>query len=295
MKKNYLYIAQYIYRGGDKNLQADGYTEKKIGFSQRPKGRLGELSNTKAPIGMEFVKFFEIPNPGVEKSFHRIYKDRHIYGEWFKDDDNSIVQDISSLMKDFDCREITFEQIEEERTQMAALKANAPVPLADTPVIRQLQIPNIKTENSTTFQMNVNDVIFRCADVNDIVLVRSKGRYDNTTKVDEARVTVGSKIAVQATGQAIRDWRKVHGKEAPVPYVLATIVKYTEVDGAGWTDEKSISGTKYLHGYELKDIIYTDYDMIVPQIEVFKGEAGHVSPGAGSFRYLKKPLTLKLY
>jgi hypothetical protein len=74
-------------------------TDKKIGFSEVPVYRENSLNRTKSPIGYKIILLFEVDNMRkVEKMLHSILDSRRVYGEWFKDDEDTLTGEFNNFM-----------------------------------------------------------------------------------------------------------------------------------------------------------------------------------------------------
>ena len=116
MSKSYLYVGIHydIFENRDLGMMKD----KKIGITKNPKDREISLNSTKSPIGYMFIKLYECEGEDtanqIESIFHRLLNDRNTNGEWFKDEDESIVESVSYVMNNLinlgkDIKEIDLE------------------------------------------------------------------------------------------------------------------------------------------------------------------------------------------
>jgi hypothetical protein len=122
MSKSYLYVASYY----DKKGREVSIKDKKIGTTTTPKEREKSLNYTKGPIGTTFIKLYEFDGKNtattIEKSiFHNLLSDRNTDGEWFNDEDESVVEMVSTTIKGlstlFNINEIQLEGSSSEETQ----------------------------------------------------------------------------------------------------------------------------------------------------------------------------------
>jgi hypothetical protein len=91
----YIYIGQYFHRHG-KTL--DSLTEKKIGKSVDVPARENSLNSTKFTIGYTMIKYWKVSDMDkTEKQLHAILPNR-LTGEWFEDEDNSLIDRVSKFM-----------------------------------------------------------------------------------------------------------------------------------------------------------------------------------------------------
>jgi hypothetical protein len=99
MNKSYLYVGVYydIYEGRDVGIK-----DKKIGRTIHPNDRENKLNATKGPIGYMFIKLYQFIGRNtaneIEKIFETLLEDRNTHGEWYKDDDEFIVDSVNSVI-----------------------------------------------------------------------------------------------------------------------------------------------------------------------------------------------------
>lgn len=95
MNGQYVYLGQmYDIMGRELNN-----TDKKIGFSEVPVYRENSLNRTKSPIGYKIILLFEVDNMRkVEKMLHSILDSRRVYGEWFKDEEDTLTGEFNNFM-----------------------------------------------------------------------------------------------------------------------------------------------------------------------------------------------------
>jgi hypothetical protein len=111
MKKEYIYLGQmYDVIGRELNN-----TDKKIGFSEVPLTRQNSLNRTKSPIGYEIVLLFEVDDMRkVEKMLHAILDSRRVYGEWFKDEEDTLTGEFNNFMIAYGATPIMVEELKPE-------------------------------------------------------------------------------------------------------------------------------------------------------------------------------------
>lgn len=74
-------------------------TDKKIGLSAQPLNREYQLNRTKSPIGYKIISAFKVDNMNkVEKMLHAILDSRRVFGEWFKDDEDTLTGEFVNFM-----------------------------------------------------------------------------------------------------------------------------------------------------------------------------------------------------
>ena len=93
--KQYIYIGEhYDITGRELNI-----TDKKIGLTINPEQRESNWSKTKSPILYRHIKVYEVDDMyKVEKMLHSILSSRNTNGEWFEDEDDTLVNDFTSFM-----------------------------------------------------------------------------------------------------------------------------------------------------------------------------------------------------
>lgn len=74
-------------------------TDKKIGLSVNPVSRENQLNRTKSPIGYRIISTYKVDDMNrVEKMLHAILDSRRVYGEWFKDDEDTLTSEFINFM-----------------------------------------------------------------------------------------------------------------------------------------------------------------------------------------------------
>ena len=99
MSKSYLYVGMYYDIFENREI---GIKDKKIGITTNPNNRENSLNATKGPIGYMFIKLYECEGEDtaneIESIFHTLLEDRNTHGEWYKDEDEIILDSVSSVM-----------------------------------------------------------------------------------------------------------------------------------------------------------------------------------------------------
>jgi hypothetical protein len=73
--------------------------DKKIGLSAQPLNREYQLNRTKSPIGYKIISAFKVDNMyKVEKMLHSILDSRRVFGEWFKDDEDTLTGEFVNFL-----------------------------------------------------------------------------------------------------------------------------------------------------------------------------------------------------
>ena len=98
--KSYLYIAEHYDIHNNREI---GINDKKIGITKNPKQREDGLCRTKSPIGITFIRLWEFEGEKtasiIENNIlHNILSDRNTIGEWFEDDDFSLIETIEKAI-----------------------------------------------------------------------------------------------------------------------------------------------------------------------------------------------------
>jgi len=108
----------YIYLGEHYDIlnREVGISDKKIGLSKDPISREQSLTKTKSPIRYRIVAVYKVDNMRrVEKMLHSILDSRRVFGEWFRDDDDTLEGDFINFMNAYggeiyDIEEVKLEQ-----------------------------------------------------------------------------------------------------------------------------------------------------------------------------------------
>jgi hypothetical protein len=108
----------YIYLGEHYDVlnREIGISDKKIGLSQNPIGREQSLTKTKSPIRYRIVAVYKVDNMRrVEKMLHSILDSRRVFGEWFKDDDDTLEGDFINFMNSYGAEIYKIEDVKKEQ------------------------------------------------------------------------------------------------------------------------------------------------------------------------------------
>lgn len=135
MEKGYIYIGEHF----DIQEREVGISDKKIGKSKDPVIREKSLSRTKSPIGYRIIEVFYVDNMNkVENLLHAILNSRNTMGEWFIDDDDTLVSEFVKFMSIYgakrqDIKELKTNKIEsDKRLQIIGKRYNLPLNLVRT-------------------------------------------------------------------------------------------------------------------------------------------------------------------
>jgi len=107
----------YIYLGEHYDVlnREIGISDKKIGLSINPIGREQSLTKTKSPIRYRIVAVYKVGDMRrVEKMLHSILDSRRVFGEWFKDDDDTLEGDFINFMNAYGGEIYNIQEIKEE-------------------------------------------------------------------------------------------------------------------------------------------------------------------------------------
>jgi len=107
----------YIYLGEHYDVlnREIGISDKKIGLSIDPISRENSLTKTKSPIRYRIVAVYKVDNMRrVEKMLHSILDSRRVFGEWFKDDDDTLEGDFINFMNAYGAEVYNIQEIKEE-------------------------------------------------------------------------------------------------------------------------------------------------------------------------------------
>ena len=113
MSKSFLYVGMYYDIFENREI---GIKDKKIGITTNPNNRENSLNATKGPIGYMFIKLYEcegeITADNIESIFHTLLEDRNTIGEWYKDEDEIILDSVSSVINNLKNLGVTIKEID---------------------------------------------------------------------------------------------------------------------------------------------------------------------------------------
>ena len=113
----------YIYLGEHYDVlnREIGISDKKIGLSIDPISREQSLTKTKSPIRYRIVAVYKVDNMRkVEKMLHSILDSRRVFGEWFKDDDDTLEGDFINFMNAYGGEIYKIEEVKAEQNVLIA-------------------------------------------------------------------------------------------------------------------------------------------------------------------------------
>ena len=118
MEETYKNMDGYIYLGEHYDVlnREIGISDKKIGLSTNPIGREQALTKTKSPIRYRIVAVYKVDNMRkVEKMLHSILDSRRVFGEWFRDDDDTLEGDFINFMNAYGGEVYNIEEVKIEQ------------------------------------------------------------------------------------------------------------------------------------------------------------------------------------
>ena len=112
MTEGYIYLGEHY----DVLNREVGISDKKIGLSINPISREQALTKTKSPIRYRIVAVYMVDNMRkVEKMLHSILDSRRVFGEWFKDDDDTLEGDFINFMNAYGAEVYNIEEVKTEQ------------------------------------------------------------------------------------------------------------------------------------------------------------------------------------
>ena len=112
MTEGYIYLGEHY----DVLNREIGISDKKIGLSIDPISRENSLTKTKSPIRYRIVAVYMVDNMRkVEKMLHSILDSRRVFGEWFKDDDDTLEGDFINFMNAYGAEVYNIEEVKTEQ------------------------------------------------------------------------------------------------------------------------------------------------------------------------------------
>lgn len=136
--EGYIYLGQYYdVLGRELNL-----SDKKIGLSIDPVGREYQLNRTKSPIGYSIIAVYKVDDMNkVERMLHAILDSRRVFGEWFKDDEDTLTGEFINFMIAYGANVYDIKDVKDTREALQSLPDTRLIDLAnkfgqDTMLIR---------------------------------------------------------------------------------------------------------------------------------------------------------------
>jgi len=126
--EGYIYLGQYYdVLGRELNL-----SDKKIGLSIDPVGREYQLNRTKSPIGYSIIAVYKVDDMNkVERMLHAILDSRRVFGEWFKDDEDTLTGEFINFMIDYGATVYDIKDVKDTREALQSLPDTRLVDLAN--------------------------------------------------------------------------------------------------------------------------------------------------------------------
>ena len=110
--EGYIYLGKYYDALGRELYLSD----KKIGLSKDPVSREYQLNRTKSPIGYTIISLFKVDNMNkVERMLHSILDGRRVFGEWFKDDEDTLTGEFINFMIAYGAEPCDISEIKENK------------------------------------------------------------------------------------------------------------------------------------------------------------------------------------
>ena len=126
--EGYIYLGQYYDVLGRPLTLSD----KKIGLSKDPVSREYQLNRTKSPIGYSIIAVYKIDDMNkVEKMLHSILDSRRVFGEWFKDDEDTLTGEFINFMNIYGGTVCDINEIKESRESLQSTPDTRLIDLAN--------------------------------------------------------------------------------------------------------------------------------------------------------------------
>jgi hypothetical protein len=109
--EGYIYLGEhYDVMGRDVNI-----SDKKIGLSNNPVNRENQLNRTKSPIGYRIIACYKVDDMNrVERMLHAILDSRRIFGEWFRDDEDTLTGEFINFMSAYGSEVYNIQEVKEQ-------------------------------------------------------------------------------------------------------------------------------------------------------------------------------------
>ena len=112
MTEGYIYLGEHY----DVLNREIGISDKKIGLSIDPISREQSLTKTKSPIRYRIVAAYKVDDMRkIEKMLHSILDSRRVFGEWFRDDDDTLEGDFINFMNAYGAEVYDIEEVKMEQ------------------------------------------------------------------------------------------------------------------------------------------------------------------------------------
>lgn len=114
--EGYIYLGEYY----DVIGRELSLSDKKIGKSIDVVSREYQLNRTKSPIGYKVISAYKVDNMDkVEKMLHAILDSRRIFGEWFKDEEDTLTGEFINFMNIYGGTSVDVSEMKETTTLSA--------------------------------------------------------------------------------------------------------------------------------------------------------------------------------
>lgn len=108
--EGYIYLGEYYDVVGRELSLSD----KKIGKSINVVNREYQLNRTKSPIGYKVISAYKVDNMDkVEKMLHAILDSRRLFGEWFKDEEDTLTGEFINFMNIYGATAVDVSEMKE--------------------------------------------------------------------------------------------------------------------------------------------------------------------------------------
>lgn len=202
--------AGYIYLGEHYDIMGRelNISDKKIGKSMDPITREYSLNRTKSPIGYRIINVYRVDNMDkLEKMLHSILDSRRTYGEWYKDDEDTLTGEFNSFMLQYGAElsntvEISKEnKVSSEREVDDRLKLLASKFQVDTLLIRTYKGVDYEVTLNTDGFLVFNDKLFDTPNklYNSGIIKFTTGHYGNSG------TNQLSQFKIKETGERLKD------------------------------------------------------------------------------------------
>jgi hypothetical protein len=203
---NYIYIGQYYHKRG-KPLNV---TEKKIGITTDINTREYNLNQTKGPIGYAMVVAWKVNESykEIERAIHALLDNVRSEGEWFEDDDETLIERVANYMSIFGYEKVNLTSSDNDEKELLE-QVNEDIEQASKDGIRDLFIMCPPEYGEAYFRKDPEEPA--CIDC------YTKSWVINQSKLENA-ITRGGRIFI---------FRKGADAIAQIPIVSGTIKRWS--------------------------------------------------------------------
>jgi|TARA_R110000868_G_scaffold26777_13_gene102789 hypothetical protein len=213
-------MEEYIYIGEHYDVLNRGIiiNDKKIGLSDTPPRREKELTRTKSPVKYRIIEVYKVDDmKRVENLLHAILDSRRVDGEWFRDDDDTLVGDFIGFMDKYGAEKCSMEELksinETPKTEDKRLITVFDKFVNTDPVVKEEgMVRLIRRYKGVDY-----DVILNCAGI----LCFKGGEYDTPNKLYNNGIVkyVTGKKGGSGTNQMTQFTLKTTGERLSEPVV----------------------------------------------------------------------------